>query len=63
MLLPIVALIPILYPARLVRLSSDTGLLGGLANSRRRTMVLSLLTGSLLSIGLWSAASVLQEGG
>jgi Mn2+/Fe2+ NRAMP family transporter len=52
----VVLAIPLAF---LIRLSGDTSLLGGLANSRRRTAFLWVITGSLLSLGLWSAASVL----
>jgi Mn2+/Fe2+ NRAMP family transporter len=55
----VVLAIPLAF---LIRLSGDSTLLGGLANTRRRTMLLWVLTGSLLSLGLWSAASVLGVG-
>jgi Mn2+/Fe2+ NRAMP family transporter len=55
----VVLAIPLAF---LIRLSGDTSLLGGLANSRRRTMLLWVLTATLLGLGLWSAASVLGVG-
>ncbi len=55
----VVLAIPLAF---LIRLSGDTSMLGGLANSRRRTALLWVLTGSLLSLGLWSAGSVFGVG-
>jgi Mn2+/Fe2+ NRAMP family transporter len=55
----VVLVIPLAF---LIRLSGDTTVLGGFANGRRRTAILWILTGGLLSLGLWSAASVLGIG-
>jgi len=55
----VVLAIPLAF---LIRLSGDTGLLGGYANTRLRTMFLWLLTACLLGLGLWSTVSVFGGG-
>ncbi len=55
----VVLAIPLAF---LIRLSGDSTLLGGRANTPRRTMLLWVLTASLLGLGLWSTASVLGVG-
>ncbi len=55
----VVLAIPLAF---LIRLSSDRGLLGGLANSPRRTALLWGLTSGLLLLGLWSTVSLLRGG-
>ncbi len=60
MILNVVVLaIPLTF---LVRLSSDRALIGPLANSRRRSVVLWALTGGLLGLGLTSALGLLGPG-
>ncbi|HEX7949573.1 MAG TPA: hypothetical protein VF494_04420 [Candidatus Limnocylindrales bacterium] len=58
-LLPVLALIPVLY---LVQVSSDRALLGPLANARRRAALLWTLTAGLLGLGLTSALGLLGPG-
>ncbi len=53
----VVLAIPLTF---LIRLSSDPSVLGGLANSRRRSVLMWAITGGLLALGLWSTASVLH---
>ena len=55
----VVLVIPLTF---LVRLSSDRTLLGPLANSRRRSVVLWVLTAGLLALGLTSALGLLGSG-
>ena len=53
----VVLAIPLAF---LIRLSSDRSLLGALANSRRRSVLMWAITGGLLALGLWSSVSVLH---
>jgi Mn2+/Fe2+ NRAMP family transporter len=52
----VVLVVPLTF---LVRLSSDRGLLGSLANSRRRAALLWALTAGLLGLGLWSLVGMI----